>query len=278
VDCERTRQMLHDFVDLELPEGDRRLLSEHLESCERCRGFHGSLAALKNLLHAKARRPLPSPELPRTILRALPAGGGLPRSARGPLAWLAAAGGVAAVTLAVFMVTGVPRRLAHADVMRECLDGFIRLLQEAPSAAAELPALAGASIQRILADVQASTGLALEPQDLPLIPCATYVRSSPCTIRGLKGARLDFRCQRDGAETCDAVLICVFILPLQKVKIPDALLRKLAEDGYCFRCVESPGPTVFCMRSEKYLYNVVTSLDEEQILSRYRPKLCGRGK
>lgn len=242
--CREANHKLNEFVDLELPEEQRQKVRWHLDDCERCRASHRSLVRLKRLVHTKIRRPPAAAGLANHILNTLPADAGRGKSL---LRWVAAA--VVALGLGSIVTVVSPEQDAHAAVVKSCMEDFLR--NPPPQPLDVLPQ----EITRVRKMVEEETGLDLGA--LPWIQGARYVRSTHFQFRDIRGARVDFHYE---GET-----VSVFVLPLEKLSYSESFLKVLAAEGHFCRCVEGNESTVFCLCSDKFSFNVVTTMGEETL-------------
>jgi anti-sigma factor RsiW len=68
--CSEVLQLLHDYVDEDLPQSERRVTAIHLRTCAECRTALKELRCTRRLLRRLPREPMPDP-MKKTILDAL---------------------------------------------------------------------------------------------------------------------------------------------------------------------------------------------------------------
>jgi len=268
VDCHDARQQLHEFVDFELDECQRVALRSHLASCEECDDISRQLARLKQLLHAKVRRPSAPTGLVSLIRRRVAAS----RSPWRSRAFAAAAATLLACTSTAIVLTLIDfggSRLAHADMVQHCVDEFVRLFDG--SAGANPPGASPAvpvAEELALESIRRRTTVRLD--SLPEIDGAVFRGSEPCFFNRIPGARLDYRLVDSNARI--EYPICVFVFPLEVLESPRDELLALQNGKIC-RCSSREESTVYSFRSSTHVFNVVTTIDSHTLQDRYRPRL-----
>lgn len=265
--CRTVQDRLSEFVDLELSDEDRNSVHEHLRACADCESAYRQLVYLKKLVHTRARRPAASVDLENLVRRQI-----APRYRilRRPFVLASAATLALAATVAAVVIFLSPPvvRLAHAEMVQCCLDEFVQLVDSTKRDDARPPDQAGASEEAVCRSIRASTGVELE--SLPRIDNSELRGASPCSFAGVDGVRLDYRLIDDTKRVEHP--LCIFIFSLDRLDCPKGLLMRI-KDGKSCVCVTTGDNTVYCFRSSKHVYNLVTALDSKTLTESHRPRL-----
>ncbi|MBI4603487.1 MAG: zf-HC2 domain-containing protein [Planctomycetes bacterium] len=270
MDCKQALERLHELVDGELPGLAEEAVRQHLASCPGCFRTHGGLSSLKRLVQQKVRKLAPPPALLSRVVRRLRRGTAPGRSR--PWARAALAAGLAFATVLGLSLAFVLRgpRLGHAEASSACADAFRSLLSGL--GASSRPEGWQADL---LGEVRRGAGVQLD--HVPEIPNAAYLGWQVETVSRVKTIRMDFRPlegARDGIDgrKAGAALISVFFLPLKSLHLEPVFLEELEKGHPCTRCVDMRDGSIFCFRSRGFLLTVVSTVSEEELLTRHRPR------
>ena len=277
--CKTVQDRLSEFVDLELNHEERSSVHEHLTTCADCESTYRHLVQLKKLVHTRVSRPEARAELGNLIRRRI-----APeyRLLRRPFVLASAATLALAATVAsVVMFLSPPAvQLAHAEMVRRCLGEFSQVVDPENQGAAgdtstalefsrsSPPGQDDLPEDVICRSIRALTGVELE--SLPRIDNSELRGASPCSFEGVSGVRLDYRLI-DNVKKVEHPL-CVFVFSLNCLDCPEGLLLRIKNGESCV-CVTTGDNTVYCFRSSKHVYNVVTDLDSKSLSESHRPRL-----
>jgi anti-sigma factor RsiW len=181
MDCGEVRDLLHVYIDDELPADEHRAIAEHIKSCAECSQALAELEALRQRIRSAGTYTPPA-----GLERRLRAAVGLEPLLTRPIwqrAALLAASHIAALVLGGLIATGLfLRSEAKDEVVRDVLQAHVRAL-----------------IADQLVQVTSNETHEVRPWFLGKVPFAPIVRNIDAQGYPLLGARVDYVLDRPAA-------------------------------------------------------------------------------